>query len=117
MLHYHVWFNLRPGVSESEGLAAASDFLDDLQSSGQACDAQLLVNTGKAPRSKLPRFHAFIEFVDAHALSEAMRRQAEKGIHLGLHGAVTKVVTDMHVEVFETAAGLQEAQCLGACEI
>jgi hypothetical protein len=117
MIHYHVWFNLRPGVSEDEGLATMSRFLDELQDSREAVRTRLLVNNGQAPRSKLPRFHALIEFrSDAH-LGEAMKRQASKGIHHGLHGAITRVVTDFHVEVFTLLEKAGEALHLKACEI
>ena len=86
MIHYHVWFNLKPEVTESDGLATVRRFLTSLCASDEAATFQLLRNKGKAPRSKLPHYHALIQFNDDSQLSEAMKKQAADGIHSGLHG-------------------------------
>jgi hypothetical protein len=102
MLHYHVWFNLKAGVSEAEGLPILRRFLSELCSEREAVGFKLLRNQGGPPRSKLPRYHALVEFEDDVQLAAAMRQQAARGIHTGLHGEVVKVVTDFHVEIFST---------------
>lgn len=111
MLHYNVWFNLKSGVAENEGLAAVARFFEEVRAEGMIADYYLLRNEGAAPRSKLPRYHALVEFADQAHLAAGMRRQAAKGIHAGLHGAVVDAVGDFHVEVFSTLDGLH------ACEI
>lgn len=111
MLHYHVWFNLKPGISENEGLANLGSFFREARAEGAIRNYQLLKNEGGPPRSKLARFHALVEFEDQGHLTASMQRQAAMGIHKGLHGAVVGVVQDFHVEVFSTVDGLL------ACEI
>lgn len=102
MLHYHVWFNLKPGVDEQHGLAVVTAFLDDLCERGASAGFRLLRNLGPSPRTQLPRDHALVEFADSAALENAMRAQRERGIFAGLHGAVVDVVSDFHVEIFQS---------------
>lgn len=101
MIHYHVWFNLKPGVPEPSGLQIVSRFLSELAGTGEATSFQLLKNTGKPPKSKLAAYHALVEFADFAALGAAMKKQTERGIHSGSHGMMVEVVCDFHVEVFE----------------
>ena len=100
MLHYHVWFNLRPEVTESSGLAVVQRFLADLCEIDETQSFHILRNHGESPRSKLPRYHALVIFRDEEHFSTAMKNQAARGIHTGPHGAVVDVVTGFHVEIF-----------------
>ena len=119
MIHYHVWFNLKPEVCEEEGLATVGRFLKNLCAIDEAATFQLLRNKGGPPRSKLPRYHALVQFLSDVQLADAMKKQASRGIHSGHHGDVIDVVTDFHVEIFslleepivDTRIGLH------ACEI
>ena len=119
MLHYHVWFNLKPGVAEPEGLDVVRRFLAQLCEHEEAANFQLLRNSGGPPRSKLPRYHALIVFSDPEQLAAAMRKQVERGIHAGRHGEVIDVVTEFHVEIFTAVETPTEcgAPALQACEI
>lgn len=117
MVHYHVWFNLKPAISEPEGLEVVSQFMEDLKARNEAHDAQLLVNTGTPPRSKLPKYHALVEFLSDEHFSQAMRNQAARGVHIGPHGSVTRMVTDFHVEVFKLHDRHSEALIPAGCEI
>ncbi len=119
MIHYHVWFNLKPEVRESEGLATLARFLEKLCATDEAAKFQLLANKGGPPRSKLPRYHALVQFLDETQLADAMKQQAARGVHSGLHGDVIDVVTDFHVEIFSLLEDpLREAAISGyACEI
>jgi hypothetical protein len=119
MIHYHVWFNLKPEVLESEGLATVARFLKKLCEIDEAATFQLLRNKGGPPRSKLPQYHALIQFMDDAQLADAMKNQVSRGIHAGLHGKVIDVVTDFHVEIF-SLLDVQSADFgfgLHACEI
>jgi hypothetical protein len=115
MIHYHVWFNLKPEVREDEGLAKVERFLTSLCAVEEAATFQLLRNKGGPPRSKLPRYHALVQFVDDGQLADAMKKQATRGIHAGLHGEVIDAVTDFHVEIFSLLD--QPTVGLHACEI
>lgn len=102
MLHYHVWFNLKPGVSEQEGLGAVAELLSLLSAAGEANRVQLLRNSGQPPKSKLAAYHALVEFTDQAAMDVAMAQQAKRGIHTGAHGRIVEAVCDFHVEIFTT---------------
>jgi hypothetical protein len=119
MLHYHVWFSLRPNVAEADGVLAISKYLDGLCQGQEALEYTLLRNKGNPPRSKLLRYHALVQFTDAGQLAEAMKNQADRGIHSGGHGAVLEVVSDFHVEIFEELATNKPTDIIGAyaCEI
>lgn len=122
MVHYHVWFNLRSGVEESEGLRVVSLYLADLQARSEAVSFHLLRNRGSAPRSKLPRYHALVEFSDMAQLGLAMKHQSAAGVHHGNHGQMVDVVCDFHVEIFEQFEVLGELQLVNrvddyACEL
>ena len=110
MLHYHVWFNLKVGVAEDAGLDIVRDYLTDLSVSGECHGFQLLRNLGTAPRSKLPAFHALVEFADKAALDAAMKHQAQRGIHQGGHGRIVDVVCDFHVEIFDRLRTATESE-------
>lgn len=101
MIHYHVWFNLRPTVTERVGLRIVHEYLRGLCRDLEAARFSLLFNKGSAPRSKLPKYHALVEFVDSQQLATAMKNQAARGIHVGPHGEVIEAVSDFHVEIFE----------------
>ena len=117
MLHYRVWFNLRSGISEEHGLGVMRRYLESLRGAGDVMGFQLLRNAGGPPRSKLPAYHALVEFADSTALSTAMTHQVQRGIHSGGHGEVVDVVCDFHVEVFVTAPASEPVDALHACEI
>jgi uncharacterized protein DUF6614 len=117
MIHYHVWFNLKPGVLEEEGLRVVQRYLTQLGAAGESAGFQLLRNFGRPPRSKLPTYHALIEFTDGEALGAAMKKQTERGIHSGGHGRIVDVVCDFHVEIFTHLPAFQDAETLYACEI
>lgn len=100
MIHYYVWFNLKETISEAKGLATISRFLKGLCVEAEIATFQLLSNKGGAPRSKLARYQALIQFADEAQLGNAMKRQSERGLHSAGHGEVMDVVTDFHVEIF-----------------
>ena len=100
MLHYHVWFNLKAEILETEGLNTVKRFLKTLCTDGEARSFESLRNHGEPPGSKLPRYHALIKFNDQAHFTDAMKAQAGRGIHAGTHGEIIKDVTDFHVEIF-----------------
>jgi hypothetical protein len=119
MIHYHVWFDLKPQVSEAEGCADIERFLRSLVSSGDALGFQILRNKGAPLRSKLPRYHALVEFLDEAQFGEAMKAQEVRGVFAGLHGRVLDAVAGFHVEIFESISSAESESIPGlqACEI
>lgn len=102
MLHYNVHFDFREGVDERQGMNVVNAFLEDICRAAEIAGFSLLINQGTAPRTKLQRYQALIEFRDSEHLSATMEKQAKRGVHAGAHGEVVKVVTNFHVEMFET---------------
>jgi hypothetical protein len=100
MIHYHVWFTLKSGIDESAGLAVARSFLTELAEQGAAARSLLLCNTGEAPKSRLPRYHALFEFTDEQQMERAFAAKRSEGIHAGLHGRLMEAIGEMQVEVF-----------------
>lgn len=117
MLHYHVWFNLRAGIAEEVGLQVVRAYLTELSRAGESTGFQLLRNCGHPPRSKLPTYHALVEFADTAALETAMKLQAQRGIHTGAHGRVVEVVCDFHVEIFTKVTTGESSAASRVCEI
>lgn len=117
MLHYHVWFNLKPGIVEEVGIPVVRDYLAGLSGGGDSDGFHLLRNVGRPPRSKLPAYHALVEFADSDALDVAMKKQARIGIHTGSHGRVVDVVCDFHVEIFTSILADENSEAFQACEI
>ena len=55
MIHYHVWFSLKPEISEETGLSFAREFVTELSTQGNLARGIILKNTGEAPKSRLLR--------------------------------------------------------------
>ncbi len=100
MIHYHVWFTLKPAIAEETGLAVAREFMTELRSTGRAQRCTLLKNSGEPPKSRLHRYHALFEFTDDAQMAAAFGSQRERGIHTGAHGGLIDSVEQFHVEVF-----------------
>jgi len=102
VFHYHVWFNLKPGLDFEEGISVVRSFLSSLQETNQIAGFELLRNTAASPKTKLLPFHALIVFADAAQFSKAFGTVRAAGIHEGLHGMVLRSVSDFQIEVFES---------------
>jgi hypothetical protein len=101
MIHYHVWFSLKPEVSEVNGLRFAHAFIDELKGRGVLLRGAVLKNTGSPPKSRLARYHAMFEFRDDEQMASAFAGKRSEGIHHGPHGQLMEVVSEFHVEVFK----------------
>jgi hypothetical protein len=117
MIHYNVWFTLKDEVLEQRGLAVVDGFLRELCAAGEVSAYRLLKNTSDGARTKLPRYHAIIEFADDAALSQAMKNQVARGIHAGGHGEIINVVSEFRVEIFRVFTPEPIGAMLYACEI
>jgi len=109
MIHYNVWFNLRDGVPETEGLDVVRSFLGELCDTGSIAGFRLLRNAGAVAKTKMPKYQALIEFRDDSQFQTAFRDQAARGIHAGMHGRMISVVSDFRAELFEQVAASAES--------
>ena len=100
MIHYHVWFSLKPEVSEEAGLALARAFVAELKAKGGVARALVLKNTGEAPKSRLPKYHALFEFKDDAQMDATFAAKRAEGINGGPHGQLIAAVSEFKVEVF-----------------
>lgn len=100
MIHYHVWFSLKPDVPEAVGLGHARAFIAELLAQGQLVRGLVLKNDGSPPRSRLPAYHALFEFADDAQMDSAFSHRRQVGIHTGPHGQLLASVADFVVEVF-----------------
>ena len=103
MIHYHVWFSLKPEVSEEEGLSFAQAFIAELTIQGKLARGLVLKNTGEAPKSRLLRYHALFEFGDDEQMTAAFASKRKDGIQTGPHGKLMKSVSEFRVEIFREA--------------
>ena len=117
MIHYNVWFTLNDEVLEQRGLAVVDGFLRELCAAGEVSAYRFLKNISDGARTKLPRYHAIIEFADDAALSQAMKNQVTRGIHAGGHGEIINVVSEFRVEIFRVFTPEPIGAMLYACEI
>ncbi|HEY1661194.1 MAG TPA: DUF6614 family protein [Verrucomicrobiae bacterium] len=104
MIHYIVWFNLRNGVQEAEGLDIVCAFLGELCDADSIAGFRLLRNIGVAARTMMPKYQVLIEFHDDSQFQAAFRDQGARGIHAGMHGRMIAVVSDFRAELFEHVA-------------
>jgi hypothetical protein len=116
MIHYHVWFDLKVGVTEPEGIGAVREFLAEVGGVNELRGFRMMRNRG-GPRTKLAAYHALIEFEDDGQLARAMRQQEHRGIRTGRHGRVVGLVASFHVEIFEELTEARATEVAGACLI
>jgi len=122
MIHYNVWFNLRDGVHEIDGLDIVRAFLCELSDAGSIAGFRLLRNMGMEAKTKMPKYQALVEFRDDAQFQAAFRDQAGRGIHTGMHGHMIPMVSDFRAELFEQVAASAESAATEsslnyACEI
>ena len=101
MLHYHVWFDLKPEIGEQEAIAAIRTFLSTLLCQQKIAGFRLLGNTGVAPGTVLPHYDALIEFNDEPQFGAAFDELREIGIHTNPHGTIVEMVTNFSADVFK----------------
>jgi hypothetical protein len=92
---YHVFCDLKPGVSDTQFADSVGAWLDHLRQDG-------LIETWRLTRAKLGfgarglgDFHLMIEIRDLHQLEDGFQRAASRrGLDEILHGCVNQLVTN-----------------------
>jgi hypothetical protein len=100
MIHYHVWFSLKPEIAESDALAHARAFIAELCEQGRLIRGTVLKNNGAPPSSALPPYHVVFEFHDEAHMNASISGKREEGIHVGPHGHLMRSVAEFRVEIF-----------------
>jgi hypothetical protein len=101
MLHYHVWFDLKPEIAEADGLRVIHDFLSKLMAERKIAAFRLLKNTATKPDTVLASYDAQIEFNDDAQFAAAFDDLRSLGIHAGPHGEIIQIVADFSADVFQ----------------
>lgn len=92
---YHIWCNLKAGVSDLEFADRTRRYLDDLKSRGRLNDYRISrAKLGLRPAA-LREFHIMLEFVDLTQLDAAFATVAARTDPVEeFHHAVNSLVTD-----------------------
>jgi hypothetical protein len=96
MDQYHIWCNLRPGVSDTEFAVAVQHYLGSLQAEGRIESFRLSRRKLGLGPERLGEFHVVLEVRDLAQLDEAFRAVSERAGPLeGLHAAVNQKARDL----------------------
>ena len=92
---YHIWFNLKPGIGDTELGDRLGAYLGHLKEQGLITGWRLTRRKlGFAPR-EFGEFHAMIEIRDLQQLDQAFARVASRAEPVeGLHFALNSLVSD-----------------------
>lgn len=95
MDHYHIWCNLKPGVSDGEFAGRVHAYLGHLEDSGNIAGYRVTRRKLGLGPSHLPEFHIVLEVEDLAQLDRAFSQVASRADPVeGLHHAVNSLVTD-----------------------
>lgn len=98
---YHVWCDLKPGISDREFAEKLSSFLGHLKSSGKLENWRLTrCKLGLSPDG-MPEFHIMIETKNLAQLDEAFRTLAPKeGTAHEVHSAANAMVHNLKFALY-----------------
>lgn len=101
MDQYHVWCNLRPGVSDVGFAEAVRGYLGRLQADGWVAGFRVSRRKLGFGPPQLGEFHLVIEVTDLAQLDSAFRVVSERsGAIEGLHAAVNQSVCDFTAALY-----------------
>lgn len=93
---YHIWCNLRPGISDLEFAEHVSSYLDELRSQGRIESHRVSRRKLGLGPDRLGEFHIVIEVRDLAQLDEAFQEVSRRsGPVEALHAAVNQSAQDL----------------------
>ena len=96
MDHYHIWCNLKPGVSDVEFAASVDRYLGELQRAERIAGFRVARRKLGLGPAQLGEFHIAVEVRDLAQLDAAFREvSARAGAIEGLHAAVNQSACDL----------------------
>ena len=101
MLHYYVWFDLKPAIVEPDAIRVVQRFLSELLAERKIAAFRVLKNTATKPDTVLASYAALIEFNDDAHFAAAFDDLRRIGIHTGPHGEIIEIVADFNADVFQ----------------
>jgi hypothetical protein len=98
---YHIWFDLKPGVSDLALCASVEAYLGKLRAEGRIAGFRIgRRKLGLGPGS-VGEFHVAIEVRDLAQLDTAFRTVSERAEPVeGLHAAVNQSVTNLQFALY-----------------
>jgi hypothetical protein len=98
---YHIWFNLRPGVRDTELCEALAAYLGALQVRGAIAGYRLTRRKLGLGPADLGEFHVVIEVDGLAQLDRAFTTVAERSNPIeGLHAAVNRQIGDFRAALY-----------------
>jgi len=98
---YHVWCNLKSGVSDVGFSDDVSSYLGSLRDGGRIRSFRLTRRKLGLGPADLPEFHIAIEVEDLAQLERAFRTVSERGEPVEeLHARVNQVATDVRFALY-----------------
>jgi len=93
---YHIWCDLKPGVSDTAFVASAEAYLDQLKETGSLAGYRITRRKlGLGPK-ELGEFHLLLEFDDLSQLDQAFTAAATRSEPVeSFHQAVNSKVTGL----------------------
>lgn len=98
---YHIWCDLKPGVSDLEFVDDVGDYLDALEANGSLQSWRLMRRKLGLGAEGLGHFHLMLEFTGLAQLDEAFGAAAARVDPMeGLHHAVNAKVTNVRFALY-----------------
>ncbi len=96
MDHYHIWCDLKAGVSDTEFADNVRSYLEHLKAEGLIATWRLTRRKLGLGDPRLPEFHIVLETEDLAQLDRAFQHVATRGGPVeGLHHAVNSLVDEV----------------------
>ena len=91
---YHSWFDLKPGVKDTEFVERARTYFEHLKAEGLLVDYRIMRRKLGLSGPDLPEFHVMLEFeglaqLDATFARVAARSEPIESLHHGVNSRVT----------------------------
>ncbi len=101
MDHYHIWFNLKPGIKDIDFSKNLDAYLGKLKQDGNIVDFQLSKRKLGFGPSELGEYHLDIQVEDMAQLDAAFFAASERTAPIEpLHFAVNQYVTDFKAALY-----------------
>jgi hypothetical protein len=98
---YHSWFNLKPGVRDTEFCEALASYLDALKARGAIAAYRVTRRKLALAPPDLGEFHVVIEVDDLAQLERAFVQASTRAEPVeGLHAAVNQQVSDFRAALY-----------------
>lgn len=108
---YHIWCNLKDGVTDLEFTDAAVGYFDQLKQAGQIANYRITRRKLGLGPAQLPEFHIMLDFVDLAQLDAAFRHVSSRSDPIeSFHQAVNSKVKDLIIALYRDFPDVQRVR-------